>query len=82
MSPVLAIRDAVDAGDPNPQGRVVVAVSILFGIVATIFVFIRWITRIRVYKLIGADDWFILAALVSDLNTLSPRSSLSRPAVF
>ncbi|MCJ1246832.1 hypothetical protein MMC30_004041 [Trapelia coarctata] len=63
MSPLLAIRDAVDNGEPNPEGRILSIISAVFGALAATFVISRWIIRIKIHKLIGADDWVILAAL-------------------
>jgi len=65
MSPLLVLRDAVDDGVPNPEGRILAIVSIVFGALAIAFVISRWIIRIKIHRLIGADDWVILAALVS-----------------
>lgn len=65
MSPLIAIRDAVDDGEPNPEGQTLTIVSTVFGALSIAFVISRWIIRIRIHKLIGADDWVILAALVS-----------------
>ena len=65
MSPLLAIRDAVDDGAPNPEGRTLTIITIVFGALSIAFVISRWIIRIKIHKVIGADDWAILAALVS-----------------
>lgn len=70
MSPLLAIRDAVDDGEPNPEGRILAIVSIVFGALAVAFVVSRWIIRVKIHKVIGADDWVILAALVSQISSV------------
>jgi len=70
MSPLLAIRDAVDDGEPNPEGRILAIVSIVFGTLAVAFVVSRWIIRVKIHKVIGADDWVILAALVSQTSSV------------
>jgi len=69
MSPLLAIRDAVDNGELNPEGRTLAIISIVFGVFSIAFVISRWIIRIKIHKLIGADDWVILAALVSQSSS-------------
>ena len=66
MSPILEIRDGVDDGALNPQGQALVAGSFGFGAIAALLVVARWIKRVKIYKLIGANDWFILEALVRD----------------
>ena len=57
--------DAVDEGVPNPQGHILVVVSAVFTVISVLLAIARWITRTRVHKMVGADDWVILAAVVS-----------------
>lgn len=62
---VIEERDGVDEGIPNPRGHTLVVVNIVFVILSTLLVAARWFTRVKIQRLIGPDDWFILSVVVS-----------------
>jgi hypothetical protein len=46
------------------RGPVTYAIFITFTIIAGIIVIVRFITRLRIVKNVGCEDWMILLALV------------------
>lgn len=59
------IRDAIDNGAPNPRGHLLATISITFGVVSTVLIVARWVTRVTVNRSIGSDDYVITLAGVS-----------------
>jgi hypothetical protein len=65
MSPILlAVRDAIDEGLPNPRGQHLANLAIAFACLSFVFVCARLATRYFMQKF-GPDDYLILPALVS-----------------
>jgi hypothetical protein len=58
-------KDAIDSGAPNPRGTQLANLSIIFGIISTLLVVARIITRITISKRTGPDDYCIVMASVS-----------------
>lgn len=56
-------RDAIDEGLPNPRGESLSKLSIAFTCLSTLFVALRFTTRLLSTTL-GVDDGLITAALV------------------
>ncbi|KAM3074351.1 hypothetical protein ACMFMG_002840 [Clarireedia jacksonii] len=64
MSPILlAVRDAIDEGLPNPRGQHLANLAIAFACLSFIFVCARLATRYFMQKF-GSDDYLIIPALV------------------
>lgn len=67
---LLQLRDAVfkrDYGNPylSSRGAQAMAVSVVFTALATSFVGARMYTRIKLMRRFEANDWVVIAALVS-----------------
>jgi hypothetical protein len=58
-------RDAVDDEVANPRGDRMVNVNVAMVVLATAMVIARFWTRMTINKILGRDDWCILASLVS-----------------
>lgn len=43
--------DAIDNGAPNPLGHFLATISIIFGVISTVSIIARWITRIILKRL-------------------------------
>jgi hypothetical protein len=56
------------AGQDDDLGGTVVAASIVCFAIAAAMVALRFYTRIKIVRVLGAEDWTILAALVLSLG--------------
>jgi hypothetical protein len=63
IASLIAQRDAIDDGLPNPRGESLSRLSIAFTCVCAVFVGLRFTTRI-LNNMLGADDGLIAVALV------------------
>ena len=61
----IVTRDAVDDAVPNPRGHMLATISIIFGVISSVLIIARWITRITVHRSTGSDDYVITIAGVS-----------------
>jgi hypothetical protein len=68
MAPAsVAIRDAIDEGAPNPLGDRFACIAIIFGVLSTVFVAARLLTRCLIQRHVWLDDYLIVVALVRDI---------------
>ena len=64
MAPLIRRDDAIHEGISNPRGDTVVIVNIILTVLSTLLVATRFYARIKVFRVIGPDDWTILAVAV------------------
>ena len=60
----LAVRDAIDDNVPNPRGRNLANLSIVFACLSFSFVCTRLSTRYWFRRALGPDDYLIMVAVV------------------
>jgi hypothetical protein len=63
LGAVIAARDAIDDGTPNPRGESLSQLAIVFVALSAFFVLARFLTRVLTHQ-VGWDDGLIGAALV------------------
>ena len=61
-------RDAITEGLPNPEGDRLANLSIVFCCLSAFFVTSRMLTRVFINKLVGADDYLIVVAMVRSIG--------------
>jgi hypothetical protein len=64
MFSTILTRDAIDDGDPNPRGKNLANLSIVFACLSFVFVSARLSTRYFIHNALGPDDYLIIAAVV------------------
>lgn len=56
---------------PNPRGDMVLRVTIVFGVIDTLAVMLRFLVRKKRGTKIGADDWMVMASLLPVYSMIS-----------
>jgi len=70
-----------DAGDGQDRGGDIIAASVVIFLFAAAAVALRFYTRVKIVRVLGAEDWTILVALVLSLGVSIASITSTSPGI-